>query len=298
MRKLGINVSIDEWEIMLGDSIIRKVFDDLLSKCDIFFVLLSRTSVESKWVKEELDAAMVRKIEGATRIIPLIKEKCDIPPQLRTLLRVDLSENFDSGIREIAKSIYGVSDKPPLGPTPRYVIELSESVGSLSRVASTIGKILLHHCNDQLSNEITWSAEEIHNLVPVMNVTEINDAVDELKEYGLIKTRVFLNCAPYNFSSVTPKYQFFLTFRDEGLNYDPIADIKTVTVVVVSNGKLDAKTLNALCGIPPLRLNRVIDYLDDNGKLKVERPIGTAPFNFWLVEATRKTRQFAAEKCK
>jgi len=234
LRKAGIKVWWDRWEIKAGDSLIQKIFVEGLSKCDIFLILLSSASVRSKWVREELDSAMIRKIEGVTRIIPLIKEKCEIPPPLRALLWVDLSEDFDAGIRRVIKSIYEVSEKPPLGKIPEYITELENSVGGLSRVASTVGSILLSRQDDQLGFEKGYTGEEIHRLVPMLTKEEINDAVEELEEYGLVQTLKYLGTAPYNFSDVEPTYALFLHFKEVGLDYDPIEDIKAVASAVAS----------------------------------------------------------------
>ena len=233
-----------------------------------------------------------------TRIIPLIKEKCEIPPPLRALLWVDLSEDFDAGIRRVVKSIYDVSDKPPLGKIPEYITELRNSVGGLSRGASTVGSILLNRQEDQLGFEKSYTAEEIHSLVPMLSVEEINDAVEELEEYGLVQTVKYLGTAPYNFGNVEPTYALFLHFKDEGLNYNPFGDIKTVASVVASKGKIDGNGIQELSGLQPVRINRAVAYLEDYGIVKVHSFLGTAPFNFGVVETTRRTRQFVEENCK
>lgn len=73
-----------------------------------------------------------------------------IPTPLRALLWVDLSTDFDAGIRKVVKSIYDVSEKPPLGKIPEYITELKNSVGGLFRIASTVGSILLSREDEQL----------------------------------------------------------------------------------------------------------------------------------------------------
>lgn len=298
LQKAGIDIWIDRWEIKAGDSLIQKIFIEGLSKCDIFLILLSGASVRSKWVREELDSAMIKKIEGVTRIIPLIKEKCEIPPPLRALLWVDLSVGFDVGIRRIVKSIYEVSEKPPIGKIPEYITKLKNSVGGLSRFASTVGSVLLTPRDEQLSFERVYTAKEIHRLVPMLSEEEINDAVEELEEYGLIQTRKYLGTAPYNFGDVEPTYALFLHFKEEGLNYDPVEDIKSVASAVASKGQIDGSSLQELCRLQPVRLNRAVAYLEDYGMVRVHKFLGTAPFSFGLVEATQKTRQFVEENCK
>lgn len=299
LRKDGIDVWIDRWEIKPGDSLIQRIFVEGLSECDIFLILLSNASVRSKWVREELDYAMIKKIDGVTRIIPLIKEKCEIPPPLRTLLWVDVSVDFTDGIRRVVKSIHDVSEKPPLGKIPEYITELKNSVGGLSRAASTVGSILLSHQDGQLGFEKGYTGEEIQHLVSGLTEEEINDAVDELEEYGLVHTLKYMGTAPYNFGGVEPTYALFLHFKGEGLNYDPIEDIKTVASAVASQKSgIDGNGIQELCNLQPMRINRAVSYLEDYGIVRVHKSLGTAPFNFGLVEATRKTRQFVEENCK
>jgi hypothetical protein len=301
LRKAGIDAQIDKWEIKAGDSLIQKIFVEGIPKCDFFLISLSRASARSKWVREELDSAMIKKIEGGTKIIPLIKEKCEIPPPLRALLRVDLSADFDAGIRKVVKSIYDVSDKPPLGKIPEYITELKNSVGGLSQIASTVGSILLSRQDDQLDFEKVYTADEIQRLTPKLTAEGINDAVDELEEYGLVQVKKHIGTTPYDFGYVEPTYALFLHFKDEGLDYDPIADIKTVASVAASEGKIFGNKIPELTRLQPVRINRAVAYLDDYGIVRVHKYLGahgsTASLNFF-VEATRKTRQFVEENCK
>ena len=302
LRKEGIDVWIGQWEIKAGDSLIQKIFGEGLSNCDIFLILLSSASVRSKWVREELDLAMIKKIEGITRIIPLIKENCEIPHPLRALLWVDLSTDFDAGIRKVVKSIYDVSEKPPLGTIPEYITELKNSIAGLSRAASTVGSILLSHQDDQLGFEKVYTAEEIQRLTPKLTAEEINDAVDELEEHGLVRIGKDVDTAPYNFSYIEPTYALFLHFKDEGLDYDPIEDIKTVaSSVAASKRQIFGNKIQERTKLQPVRINRAVAYLDDYGIVRVHKYLSavgsTALLNFF-VEATRKTRQFVEENCK
>lgn len=298
LNESGIKVWWDEWEISAGDSIIQKIFSEGLSEADFFLILLSNASVNSNWVKQELDHAIIKKIEGVTRIIPLIKEKCDIPPPLRTLLWVDLSTDFEGGIQKIVKSIFNVSDKPSLGEVPEYVTELKQSVGGLSQIASTVGTILVNRQEDQLGFEKMFSGEEIKSnskLTP----KEINDAIDELEEYGLVKVYKHMGTAPYDFGEAEPTYALFLHFKNEGLDYNPIEDIKVIASALAASEKnINGEEIQELTGLPPVRLNRAVAYLGDYEIIDVMKSFGTAPFGFYRIKATRKTRQFVSEKCK
>jgi hypothetical protein len=297
LMKSGINVWLDKWEIKAGDSLIKKIFTEGLSNCDIFLILISCSSAKSKWVREELDYAIISKIEGITKIIPLIIEKCEIPSPLRPLKWVDLSNDFDAGIREIVKSAYDVSEKPPLGKAPDYISELKNSVGGFSRQASTIAFLLLKRGDHQRGDEERFNGEELSTLAPMLSPVELNDAVDELEEYGMVKTTNFLGTDPYDFGYVEPTYALFLHFKEEGLDYDPTNDIKIIAAAIATRDKSNGKELQEITKLDSLRINRAIAYLEDYGMIKVHKFLGTTPFDFGEVQATRKTRQFVENNC-
>src|SRR4051812_47351201 len=90
----GQEVWIDRWDISPGDSIVRKIFEEGLAQAGAFAVVLSKESVRSKWVREELDVATIRRIEDLTRVIPILKEDVEIPTSLRALHWVDMRNDF------------------------------------------------------------------------------------------------------------------------------------------------------------------------------------------------------------
>src|SRR5688572_9582899 len=96
LRARGVVAWLDKWEIQLGDSLIQKIFETGLKDCDVFLVLLSPASARSRWVQEELDVAMIRRIEGATRVVPVVVAPTELPIALRPLLWVDLADGVDT----------------------------------------------------------------------------------------------------------------------------------------------------------------------------------------------------------
>jgi hypothetical protein len=298
LRSSGVDVWVDRWEIRPGDSLIEKIFSEGLAEADFFLILLSPASVRSKWVTEELDAAVIRKIEGVTRIIPVIVEQCDVPLALRSLLWVDLSADYQAGLRALQMTIHEVWDTPPVGRPPDYVLSLRQSVGGLSPMASTLGSLLLARPQDGTGFEKGFSAGDLQRTLVDWSPSEVNDAVDELENYGLVETVRALGTAPYTFVQASPTYALFLHFKDEGLGYDPEEDIKAVASAVVAADELDGARLRELVPLPPVRLNRAVAYLEDYGYLQVLKYLGTAPYSFGSLRANWRTRQFVQETCR
>ena len=92
LNKRGVDdVWVDEVEIMVGDSLTQKIEEGLI-KTRYFGVVLSPRSIQSRWVKKELEAAMTREIKtGSVVVLPLLYEECELPPFLEGKLYADFT---------------------------------------------------------------------------------------------------------------------------------------------------------------------------------------------------------------
>src|ERR1700723_844879 len=98
LRARGINAWVDRWEILPGDSLVDKIFEEGLKDADAVIVVLSKTSVHKPWVKEELNASMVKKINSHTKIIPVVIDECEVPEALQSTVwqRIPNLHSYDS----------------------------------------------------------------------------------------------------------------------------------------------------------------------------------------------------------
>jgi hypothetical protein len=296
LRQHGVDTWFDLWEIGAGDSLIQRIFVEGLANASSFLVLLSPRSVTSRWVREELDAALVRRLEGVLKVIPVILEPTSIPVPLRALRWVNLADNYDAGLREIVKALHGVSEKPPIGQPPEFVRRLHQSVGGLSPEASTIGSALVRLRDDTAGVERYFPAKDVHDLASFMSADELNDAVEELESYGLVKLVQTMGTAPYNFSNLEPTYALYFHFREE-LDHNPDGDVCAVANAISARKEANGPTLQEIVQLPPGRLNRAVAFLDAYGHVRVLRAFGTAPFDFLEVIASSATRRFVKEHC-
>ena len=112
----GIQPWLDKWEIRPGDSLIRKLFDDGLATVNAVIVVVSAFSAHKRWVREELDAAMVARITSNTRLIPIRLDEADMPAPLRHLVWID-SDRSQRGVRDAADQIADTLHQRDLRPT-------------------------------------------------------------------------------------------------------------------------------------------------------------------------------------
>ncbi|MEB8693121.1 TIR domain-containing protein [Bacillus cereus] len=134
----GIKPWIDESEIKLGDSLIEKIRDGL-DQVDYLVALISENSIQSEWVKKELDIAMNSEIEGKKiTTIPILAGKCNLPLFLKGKLYADMStrrqynENIGVLLRrfnvnDIKDAINAINEFTDYKLTPVQVIEKLEN---------------------------------------------------------------------------------------------------------------------------------------------------------------------------
>ena len=105
LKRLGMDVWYDEWAISIGDSIIDKIFEGL-EESDTLIVVLSKNSVNSNWVKEELATTNMRRIsQRKVRILPILIEDCEIPISLRHIKYADFRKRNEQELIELIEVI-------------------------------------------------------------------------------------------------------------------------------------------------------------------------------------------------
>ncbi|OLS20661.1 MAG: hypothetical protein HeimC3_39270 [Candidatus Heimdallarchaeota archaeon LC_3] len=289
LNSSGINAWYDKWEINPGDSLIDKIFKEGLKDIDYFIILLSNSSVKSKWVNIELNSATISRIEGITKIIPILIEKSEIPLQLRSFLWIDLTENYQEGIKKLINSIHEIYDKPTI-KNSRFTL-LHDNIGTLSKVGTNIGIALIENQDFTLKYEKSYSGKRLLELT-LFNEEEINEGIEELEENGLVKVQKYMGTGPFNFGTIEPTYMLFLYFKEVEQNYNPFEDIKIVAATVEAKKNISGPELMEVTKIPPVRINRASTYLEDFGIVNVKKYLGSAPFLFSYLTAKRKTKYF------
>jgi len=115
LEERGFRCWIDESEIRFGDSLVRKV-SDAIERIDFVVAVISRNSVDSNWVRQELDRAMTKEIANRrVVVIPVVTDRCDIPFFLRNKLYADFSDPgaFDATLDRLAESLRHHSGEGP-----------------------------------------------------------------------------------------------------------------------------------------------------------------------------------------
>ena len=142
LRTNGVEVWYNKWEISPGDSLRQKI-DEGKEGATHFLALITPNSVKSRWAQTELDAGMVKKIEGTCRLIPVLVgvDVADLPVTLRAVRCVRL-DPYEDGLRELIGVCHNVSSKPPLGEPPAWAVEQPLAGMALSVHAQRLAALL------------------------------------------------------------------------------------------------------------------------------------------------------------
>jgi TIR domain-containing protein len=121
LRANGVDVWLSDWELLGGDSLVARIHGGALKDAEIMMAVLSVNTVDSKWVRDELDAATVRRIQEECRLIPVVVGDCPIPPAVAHLFQIRVQrEDVDRAADEVLRAIFNISTAPPLGQAPKY----------------------------------------------------------------------------------------------------------------------------------------------------------------------------------
>ena len=102
----GVGVWIDKWKIKVGDSITGKI-NEGIGDSDFLIVVLSNASVNSKWVREELNAATIRNVEEEKHafILPILLEDCEIPTLFQHRKYANFKDDPKQALQELLEVI-------------------------------------------------------------------------------------------------------------------------------------------------------------------------------------------------
>lgn len=108
LETIGIKVWLDKWSIKVGDVINEKILNGI-AECDFFVIIISKNSISSNWVKNELNFARQKEIEeGNTVILPLRFDESEIPNSLKTKRYANFID-FEEGMKELLH-FFGIED--------------------------------------------------------------------------------------------------------------------------------------------------------------------------------------------
>lgn len=135
LEQAGYSVWLDEKELRVGDALSAEI-SAALKASPIVIVVVSPSSVKSKWLDYELSIATERMVIGECRVIPVVIGDVTPPAQVTGLLYADFRKGFALGVRAITSALEH-EKRSRLAAAPIYV-RVREAV---SRAFGGIGSV-------------------------------------------------------------------------------------------------------------------------------------------------------------
>ena len=264
----GIDTWWAGWSLSAGQSI-RQMIDGGLGDCTHFIVLLTPASLDKPWVKTEIDAGFVGKVEERCRFIPLRKGVSvdALTPLLRTLLSPSLDGDFDAAINQLVNDIHGVTKKPAVGTAPQIEVQHE----GYSHAANLIAQYFVAKTK---TASIMDPQSHIGELSRELGLTEedVRDALHELRPFF----------RKIEFDRAFPLATLFVEFDKTFTDHDPAEDGLKLALDLTNDPDfpVHADQIAERYGWTPRRLNPAIAYLFQRGLIYDRYVLASGP---WLM---------------
>jgi hypothetical protein len=266
LRANGVDAWLDKWEMLPGDSLITKIFEEGIKDAQAVIVVLSKNSVAKPWVKHELDAACVKRINTGSKLIPVIIDDCEVPEVLKSTLWESISDiaSYQPSLERIIAAIFGVSDKPALGKPPAYVSNFGSGVAGHNNVDSLVCKLACEFALRTGSRHIEISAF-YKNGELVMPEHQLRESIEVLGEHGTFELQHFLGGEIPSISLTNAGFELYA--RDHVNDYD--VAFRSVTSAIINNGLRHLSQIKSHLHLKPFLIEHVLRTLADGGKISV-----------------------------
>lgn len=140
LKELGHDVWLDT-ELAVGENILTTI-EQKVSKADYLVVVLSQTSVASKWVKLEWQTKLWAEVEQSNyQILPVLIENCNIPEFLKKKHFADFRQNYSIGLVKLNEAINSSNQKQAQSKTEL----LQKNIGESSEIVNAQDKLRSAH---------------------------------------------------------------------------------------------------------------------------------------------------------
>jgi hypothetical protein len=265
LRAAGIDAWLDRWEMQPGDSLVRKLFDEGLQGADTVIVVLSRFSVEKPWVREELDAAFVKRVHAGAKLVPVVLDDCEVPFVLRTLVweRIDDLASYDTSFARIVAAITGAYDKPPLGAPPSVPPPVDGLAPVDARVLQVLGERVIQQGHELVDGAALRAGPALADL----DDEALNDALEMLAQARLVRVEAAGGGLPLAVQLTTTGVQRV----GQSAQPDYATLVPRVAAALVNRPLRDAPALATQLDVSLFWVKHALDVLAERGDITLAK---------------------------
>jgi len=293
----GIDVWLDKWEMLPGDSLVDKIFEVGLKNASAVIVVLSQNSIIKTWVREELNTAVINRINKKSKLIPIILDNLqrdEIPQSLQDTVWEVIPDinNFIQSADRIIASLTGLQVKPSIGNLPKYATSEIEIITDLTRIDTLVHKAI---CEIGMKNGYLMADKsEIFSDLKVFEIPT-EDIIDSIK---ILNSRFYIRASwdSSGFSHVVVTVFGFQEYAKIYIsNYNE--SITSVASFLVNAGDTvqESNNISEKLSIPLVLINHILDLFEENGFVKQQKMTGNVTI-VWNISPELKRRLTSFEQ--
>jgi len=274
LRSHGVDAWLDKWEMKPGDSLIDKIFEEGIKEASVFIIVLSSNSVSKPWVRQELDVAAVKRIEGGTKLIPVVIDDCEVPEVLKSTLweKIPDLQNYEPSLDRILSAVFNLDERPPLGPLPPYAGKSIAQVGSLNALDSLIMQLSCEAMLEQ--GNVFLNPVEVFDLdgTPKVPAHELKDSLEILDSYGSVEVLKALGGGLRPYRVTEPGFELYARSCIE--DYDSLTG--EVMNLIVNREMRSNQEIAQAVERPIYLINHIFWVMEQHGFVKYSKSLGEA----------------------
>lgn len=283
LRENGVDAWLDQWEMKPGDSLVDKIFEEGLKEARAVVIVLSATSVQKPWVREELNASVVNRISRGTKLIPVVIDDCDVPEALRSTVwqKVDDFNDYGASLQRILSVIFDVTDKPAIGAPPARFSGPVSLIAGLSRVDDLALRAVARIQIDEGAGLVDWERLRTESSLHDVPQQELLDSLEILEQHYFIKVGRVIG-APLSHVVLTD-YGFQKYAEAYVEDYQDV--VTQIAALLVNEDVRQNQELATRVGKPVAFADFILNLMESNKHIKLSKSLG-GQSHVWEVSAS------------
>jgi hypothetical protein len=271
LRAKGLDVWLAKWEILPGDDLVDQVFEKGLKDAHVVIVILSQASVDKPWVRAELNVAAVRRINGLTKLIPVVLDDCEIPEALRSTLyqRIKDQANYDDELEAITHSIFEFRDKPALGHPPAYAVSSIAAIPGLRKTDGLVLKLVGEHAFTTGTGEVDSETLLEKTRLEELSDKQVIESLEGLQRAAYLRISYVQNTSKPFRSVILTGYGIQIYAQNYIDGYSHLR--KDVVHQIINLKQYDSTNISVALNKPILLVNHIVDTLASQKAFKTIR---------------------------
>jgi len=269
----GVDIWVDKWEMLPGDSLIDKIFEEGIKNASAFIIVLSKNSIQKRWVREELNAGLIKKISGKCKVIPVVIDDCEIPEALQSIVWEKIKDinNYEEELNRIVAAIHGISQKPSIGISPKYAQLTINALPGLSQIDVLVLKA---SCDNSIKKGDPYvGTSSILKTLEENGISQAQtyESLEILDEEHFIEASRELGSSGINFFKITT--YGFENFGHLFINeFDGL--VNQTLIAIVNNGLSTNDELSKHFDVPKTLVDYILDILASRNFIEIVKSLG------------------------